>query len=472
MQAFEGSASASVNRQQYEAYARKLDARYPLCATCTYRVNQHLQECDKKALQYQRQTLLAPRDPDSITGKLNLASRLQKKRARQQRIEYVLFCLPELVLQSGLLLMAVMKRQLFLDPLQLRVFSLASMLLWLPARWEFVSLSSCVFVVCVVLLATQFCRIVANRRGVASVLMVLFVALSRVLLINQLVAVYQPSRENSSLSLTMAAMGLAVILRTGASGKKASKSTLRSHRQAPISKGPASHPAEGATRLTSQGFARYSDTQHRYHSFANVGEDHRSIQPYPIRPLPGQLVFEKAKLPSSSANKRTFIPSIKPTMLDAFDPIGLEPMFSSFSLDEKENIPTTSNIQRRTATKHERTRPEEPKMPSTRPAASLDWLHLLYNAVLSVGLLVVRWLVHGRVALEAVALAASFSLRGFLWSRLSLPQQMMLLSLAVLRLAFLAAQISEAPCAYLSLLNHSLFASSNLLVDSLLIALR
>ena len=470
LQAFEGTA-----RQQYEAYARKLDARYPLCATCAYRVGQQLHECEQRALHYQRQTLLVPRAPDAVTGKLALVARQQ----RQRRLDCALFCVPELAFQAWLMVLAVLQHRTALDPLRLRVFTLAlpALHVWLPARVAFCSARSCAFVPALGLFALQLHGIAARRRGAAALATPLFVLLSRVLLINQLVALYpgQPGPD-ARLALAMAAVGLALILRAGAGPRHGSRHRpgvargLGADRAGAPVPGPAPAPAAGP----GAGFARYSDTQHRYHSFANVRDQHRGILPYPTKPLPGQLDSVQARPGLRQVPQQARVPPLRATKLDAVDPVGLEPMFSSFSLDEKENAPDAGRPGRRSITT-----PGAPNadgaVPNAERARRLSGaasVYFAWNALLSGGLLGARWLVDGRVALEAVVLAASFSLRGFLWVRLSLGQQMVLLALAVVRLAVLAGLLSDVALLGPALTGHPLFVGGSLAIDALLLALR
>ena len=72
LQNFEVDLNENKDRHNYELYARKVESRYPLCATCAYRVSMQLNECQEKSLHYQRQTVIPKSSKPLSHDKLQL----------------------------------------------------------------------------------------------------------------------------------------------------------------------------------------------------------------------------------------------------------------------------------------------------------------------------------------------------------------------------------------------------------------
>jgi hypothetical protein len=503
LQAFEPStnASAANGRRQYELFAEKLDGRYPLCATCSYKVSMKLKACQDRALQHQRHTLLVPKlDTSGAAGRAKLAEEHNSRTNRLALLKSLLFFYPEILIQGALMAACLFKKEYFVDAMVLREWrleldtQLVQLRLWLPAVWSHCA-SPWYFahILFLGLFLVQFHGIALNGRGLHALIFQAFLLCTRIAVANSLVILYPETvRPSKVVSLALAAMGLAVTCAVGSQNGQSRR--VKAKRRLAASGGlsglkpalgtdftGANHPSLHARSLKLQplnapkdgGFSKYSDSRYRYHSFANMGVlEEKAIKPYSIKPLPGNMTVPERhfdlNVHNSADAKRAS--AMRPTILDANDSLGLEPMFSSFSLSDssheatsadKENVFTYTAqsaqsmqpsrrraVESDSAFKFERIASSSRKSslerkPIIRMGLGLVSWYLVTNLLVTVSLLACRCLVQGRTSLEAVVLAASFGLRGFFWSRLAIQSQIALIFVALARLALLAAQATE-----------------------------
>lgn len=175
---------------------------------------------------------------------------------------------------------------------------------WLPETQN-LTVSSFYFVICFAMFFIQFNGVAYNGRGFFELIPQFYLLASRVLLGNFL---YRTSScgIDLNLALTLTSISLAVIFKIGSrnslKGKKSQQFLKASNlifSKSPVrfpninSKGHNNNILIPATdkSVFKNGFASYSENQHKYHSFANQvppGDD-KPIMPWSDRPLPGKL---------------------------------------------------------------------------------------------------------------------------------------------------------------------------------------
>lgn len=453
--AFEG------NTKQYAEHAKRIEAKYPLCATCSYRVSQRLAQCQEEVLHYQRLHALSSSQGNDRKSKIKLAQQMQWQQKRRKLIKYTFF-VPEFLFQCVLIALIFKGPFSECDSRTLSLsFSLAEgkkISLWLPRAESLTSPSACFFGFSASLSLWQILGASWNGRGLSSVIIQILAFSLRALVANFLFN-HDASGLTRSMAAVFASAGLAIVVRTGTKNGQmraqvASKlETIHSHKSFEKPNSPSS-ALESSSLLSSLGsadspstggFARFATEEHKYHSFANQvsGE----VKPWPVRPKPGNFKVQPktpdfSSLASSGLNNSGV--RLRPSRLMVEDPLEVESLFSSFSLSDS---PTTNITTKRNG---KTPSPTEPAIKSPRPLNTIatteppvKFWFIFYNCVLSVALIACRGLVDTHNSLISVVLAATFGLRGFVWPRLSTLQQAAAMTLALLRLLHLALELNN-----------------------------
>lgn len=476
------------HHKQYELYAAKLESRYPLCATCSFRVAAQLKRCEEEAgLEERRKTASSG---GGWQNKLKLAQEMRKIQIFRRVIKGI-FYWPDFLFQLGLIVMSVFRMH---NDSQINCkysFNLWSekFKFWLP--FNEINFSSCFFVLSSVLFLLQFNGIAVNRRGILALIPQITLFALRGFIGNYL---FRNSVLNDQIDLnfilSIAAVGQAIIVKVGsknsiiplANRKVFSVNSVNysnfndsaNMNVAIFSKSPAQNRnSDPINSSKKKGFAAYSDRHHQYYSFANQGENQK-IMPWPEEPLPGKLnsalkdenrnfdmknFFNQA---NNTCNQDSNI-HFKPTRLACEDSLELEPMFSSFSLSD--DLP---KVTRRSKVIPPRETSKNSSFGSNKSEGSnelynrdfngdllkdsqqyrkmislfdAEMLKIAYNSLLTALLAVFRFSLQTQASLITIVLALTFGLRGFLWPRLQLKFQLIALICAVGRLLWLAAEL-------------------------------
>lgn len=470
LNAFEGTS------KQQALYAKRVEEKYPLCATCNYRVAQKLQQSQEQALHYQRQNALKSPTGADWRSKLKLAQNMRWLQM-QRKLLRASFFIPELLFQLYLIVKVISgsSQESLFPSFSIKLAQDQELYFWLPESGSF---SSLFFAFAFALLAWQVIGAGWNARGVSAVMTQVIAFAFRSVVANYL---FLPASSGVSkyTAAVLAAMGLALVFKTGSrngqfrSSKCSNLQVIRSQSldSPTITRSSlltaVDSPSSYTASPTPNGFAKYSGQEFQYHSFSNqVSGD---IKPYPIKPRPGHLKLDPPKpdftnLASAAASSSTGV-KMRPARLPLSDSLELEPMFSSFSLNDRENNKENQQVRSKI----------EPAVPSFKPETSTRTVekptfnyklvfHVAYNVAITATLLTCRFLVHGRLPLISVVLAAAFGLRGFVWSRLSMRLQVSLICLAIARLVLLTVELNSDSL--------TLPAAPLLVLDELLILLR
>lgn len=470
LNAFEGTIKQQAN------YAKRVEEKYPLCATCNYRVAQKLQQCHDQALHYQRQNALKSPMGADWRSKVKLAQNMRWLQM-QRKLLRATFLIPELLFQLYLIAQVIIgsANDSITPSFSIKLANDKELFFWFP---QYLSLSSSFFALAFVLLAWQVVGAGWNGRGVSSVLTQIVAFALRCVVANFLF-MSSSSGVSQYAAAVLAAMGLALIVKTGTrngqfrSRKANNLEVIRSQSlDSPLINRSSlltsvDSPSSFAASPTSNGFAKYSGQEFQYHSFGNqVAGD---IKPYPIKPRPGNLKLESPKpdftnLSSKSSNSNTGV-KMRPARLPLSESLELEPMFSSFSLNDRDNNKENQLTRAKAEPGIVAGKPSSIARAGQKQAFNFKFLlHIAYNVAITGTLLTCRLLVHGRLPLISVVLAAAFGLRGFVWSRMSMRLQISLICLALSRLVLLTVELNfESP---------SLPALPLLVLDVLLILLR
>ena len=492
------------NRRQYEDYAAKLDRRYPLCATCTYRVQVQLKKCDENAaLSERRHTAQSGED---WQNKLKLAQKMKWTHMKRRFVNGIFFW-PDFLFQLLLTLKCVMKSQTeehkFTSHIHVVEFDFNSdknMKIWLPNT---LSLPSFFFVFVFLLFSIQFHGIATRTGSFAlesfiNICPQVFLLISRSFIGNFLYRCDKSVLDFNSI-LTLTAVGLAIIFKTGSKNASINRNIFRRSEvnkfilnSQPQQQG-ASEPIDSALIFSTKtnrsnsrvfspflsdkkGFVAYSDNHHTFHSFANQVPENvpKPIMPWPDKPLPSKAFtnqnepfrkFNENLNNNFNVNNNNNNLMMRPTKLDVCDPLELEPMFSSFSLRDEptETKPvrtrrvnpvamSTGNSQNTqnagntnsmslTSTAFAVTNDNNPML-LFKKISNREILMIGYNCLLTTLLAICRIsLFKSSSSLVTIILALTFGLRGFIWPRLTLKIQLLTLIVAVGRLAWLGAEI-------------------------------
>lgn len=459
LQSFDTNSSALDHRKQYELYANKLESRYPLCATCSYRVSVQLKRCEEEAgLEERRHTALKGGD---WKNKLKLAEKMKWKQLKRKLVKGIFFW-PDFLFQLFLIIKCVLKDfKLVENEISYGVYG--DLKLWLPSK-NFNDFGAFYFVICSILFFIQFNGIALNRRSPFELVPQLFLLISRLFLGNFL---YQKQEETElNLVLTMAAVGLAVIFKTKSRNTFKTNCVTIKDQILPdemiFSKSPLKTKVTQRNYQSDKaGFAVYSGNHFRFHSFANqvAADVAKPIMPWAEKPLPGKLTeshlfnFNENLLSNRGNNNSNnsvndgSVYKMRPSKLISDDPLELEPMFSSFSLSDEPPKTTTrrsvirSNTNTINNTKNASIVPQTIIKPShPEPKISIG---VVYNCLLTLILVAFRVNLMEQPSLISIILALTFGLRGFIWPRLSLKVQLTTLTVAVTRLAWLGVELHE-----------------------------
>lgn len=464
LQSFDTNSSALDHRKQYEMYSNKLESRYPLCATCSYRVSVQLKRCEEEAgLEERRHTALSGGD---WQNKLKLAEKMKRNQFKRKVIKGIFFW-PDFLFQLFLTVKCVLKdfktiesgkSYLFYDHLKI----------WFPSK-AFDDFGNFYFVICSLLFFVQFNGISLNRRSPFELVPQLFLLISRLYLGNFL---YQKQPEiDLNLILTLAAVGLAVVFKTKSrNALKTNRITFKTQarpeeiifsKSSPFKENSSQRQERNYQSDKVVGFAAYSENHHRFHSFANqVAPDAaKPIMPWAEKPLPGKLTdarcfnFNENLLSNSNNNSKDY--KIRPTKLVSDDPLELEPMFSTFSLSDEPKVIRRSAIRSNPNNSNITNTKDVFMQPFTPPTQSFNQLKesiinsfpklsigIVYNSLLTLFLIAFRLTLMQQTSLISIILALTFGLRGFIWPRLSLKVQLVTLTMAVARLAWLGAELN------------------------------
>ena len=487
LQSFETSDGQSFlsdnHRKQYDLYARKLEQRYPLCATCTYRVSVQLKRCEDDAgLMERRRTASSGSD---WLYKLKLADKMKWNHARRRFIKEIFFW-PDFIFQLILIFKLIKKsfnKHNYLNDyfmIDIISFNDSDLKIWLPRNFDF---SSIFHVLSISFFLIQFNGIAINlnRRNPLEIIPQLFLSISRTFIGNFLFR-FERSPIDFNTTLTITTVGLAIIWKTG-SRNALTQISLRSKLRDDSGKGNtflssksdpfqqesllkysvtssvkscanSSHIFNRKMRSESEevdknGFASYSENHHKYHSFANIVPDgkSKSIMPWPEKPLPGRLCSpagfnfdENQVMKTCSKSVQQF--KMRPTKLGNIDdPLELEPMFNSFSLSDEPRNRRSSRIM----LSNEKEKELESSLKDNSVVKDSTTKFVSINTT-----------VFGmqQTSLIAVILALTFGLRGFVWPRVSLKFQLISLLGAIGRLIWLASILNgtfEAKFGYLAL---------------------
>ena len=524
LHSFEIPLMSTGYRKKYDDYAVKLEKRYPLCATCSFRVQVQLKKCeDEASLSERRQTAQSGED---WQNKLKLAQKMKWKHTRRKFIKGVFFW-PDFLFQLLLTFKCVMKAQIAEGGSELGKYAFKfvfieekDLKIWAPNTVNFPSFF---FGFLLILFSIQIYGIAFGKFSSISPLYKIspqiFLLISRCFIGNFL---YRCDRSVLDLSsvLTLSAVGLAIIFKTGSKNAFVSDgigfvrrglnneidTIIFSKNQPPQtqpkdvlnSKLSFSKATTRANALNDKkGFAAYSDNHHAFYSFANQVAENvtKPIMPWPDKPLPSKNFnnqsdpFRKFNENMSSFNNVGYNGNVgmKPTKLDVYDPLELEPMFSSFSLSdepvEKLKTPNSNPRRRVIAPTNNANATIKPVSTSNPFIASNtgkfklisfkidhDMLKIGYNSVLTAVLSLCRIsLLNSSSSLVTIILALTFGLRGFIWPRLSLKIQLLTLFVAVGRLAWLTAEINGKIPVFMS---RGLMGYLALSLDLILIILR
>lgn len=468
------------HRKQYEIYASKLESRYPLCATCTYRVSVQLKRCEEDAsLNERRQNALGGND---WTNKIKLAEKM-KWTQRLRRIIKGAFFWPDFLFQLYFISKIIVFRKNNFSHNYYNDFytilSFNNLSIWLPSTF---SLPASFHLLSSFLFSLQIIGIFSNHYNPLEAVPQIFLLIGRVFMGNFLFRFEDPLIDLNGI-LTLAAVGLAIIFKTGSRNSLISRrSSLANRRRnpsdiifsknAPDSVANNSLPASSlnsnrktrAIDIDKNGFAIYSENHHKFHSFANiVGENQQKpIMPWPDKPLPGKLhprqkssTFDENLLSNFNNSKAVHNFKMKPTKLNpGDDPLELEPMFSSFSLSDEPrnrrlpsvksssfNYNNTDNQSIVDATKKNNFQFSQPLklIPQNINVYNPAYLKQFGNALLTSILAICRIYLMKQIPLVSVILALTFGLRGFIWPRLPLKYQLITLTVALGRLTWLGA---------------------------------
>jgi hypothetical protein len=456
--------------KQYSMYSNKIESRYPLCATCSYRVSVQLKKCAEAAsLQERRQN--GSRIGGDWRNKLQLAQKMRWKHTKR-KIAKKMFFWPDFLFQVYLIAMCVFKRFDSCESSRTMTIFASSdwnLIFWLPDNNSLFKFSSFFFITCLVLFLIQFNGIALNRRGVSSLAPQMLLLILRAFIGNCLYRSEETRPIGLNLAVIFSSIGLALIYTIGSKNCEPNRTNFK---QIPsISDEFKTSPQEFNAEFTSpmndkknkpsnsNGFAAYSESQHRFHSFANQGE--KSVMPWPDKPLPGRLstppVFTFDENAFNRGNESSEFKGIKSTRLVSDDPFELEPMFSSFSLGDPvpnqrrskivQSTPLSPHISKRESiVKNDQSNLLSKPKQNTSSSVNVNYYNhivgLFYNCLLTSFLVVGRLILMSQTPLIAVILAGSFGLRGFLWPRLSFKFQLAALSISLSRLAWLAAELS------------------------------
>lgn len=499
---------SGLNRRQYEDYAAKLDKRYPLCATCTYRVQVQLKKCDEDAaLSERRHTAQSGED---WQNKLKLAQKMKWTHMKRKIIKGIFFW-PDFLFQLLLTLKCVMKSQTkehqftsHVNVIEFGFISDKNMKIWLPNT---LNLPSFFFVFVFLLFSIQFHGIATGTGSFAfesftKICPQLFLLISRCFIGNFLYRCDKSVLDLNSI-LTLTAVGLAIIFKTGSRNALINRNIFR---RSEVNKFISNSQSQGlnepidsalifstkTNRSNSRafspflsdkkGFAAYSDNHHTFHSFANQVPENvpKPIMPWPDKPLPSNAFtnqnepfrkFNENLNNNFNGNGNNSNVTMRPTKLDVCDPLELEPMFSSFSLRDEptETKPVRTRRVNTVSNKQSAVSVENTKsvgLASTASTASTstastatavtsvtptllfkkisnqEILRIGYNCLLTTLLAICRIsLLNSPSSLVTIILALTFGLRGFIWPRLTFKIQLFTLIVAVGRLAWLGAEI-------------------------------
>lgn len=457
-------------RKQYELYASKLENRYPLCATCTYRVSVQLKRCEDDA------SLIKRRGTASSGGdwvnKLKLAEKMKWSQTFRRFIKAFFFW-PDFLFQLSLVFKCILKTQTsFNDDHFYFIASVSDFKIWLPKTFEF---SSLFHVLTIVLFLFQFNGIALSRSNSLEIIPQLFLVASRIITGNFLFR-FDKNPVDLNVALTCAAVGLALVFRTGSRNAPIYRrlkqksiviydSLTDTHtnstndnlftRSNNIETLSARAPDRKSRVINAKnGFATYSQDHYKFHSFANMVGDEQSkpIMPWPEKPLPGRLNSPRLSptfnfdeninnFSNSASAAKSLSVKLRPTKLGSFeDPLELEPMFSSFSLSDE---PKRTNSTRTASEKAI----SEPRVNNNnsgvkkRIEMQID-PSVLGNILLTLVLVIIRVYLIRQTSLISVILAITFGLRGFVWPRLPLKAQLTSLAVALGRLIWLGAVLN------------------------------
>lgn len=449
LNAFEGTS------KQQASYAKRVEEKYPLCATCNYRVAQKLQQCQDQALHYQRQNALKSSTGADWRSKLKLAQNMRWLQM-QRKVLRSTFLVPELLFQLYLIAQVIIgpSDAAITPSFSIKLANDKELFFWFPQR---PSLSSSFFAITFVLLAWQVVGAGWNGRGASAVLTQIVAFALRSVVANFLF-MSSSSGVSQYTAAVLAAMGLALVVKTGTrNGQFRSRKTnnlevIRSQSlDSPLINRSSlltsvDSPSSFAACPTPNGFAKYSGQEFQYHSFGNqVTGD---IKPYPIKPRPGNLKLEPPKpdfaiLSTRSSNSTAGV-KMRPACLPFSDSLELEPMFSSFSLNDRDSNKENQALRTKVEPASSTVKPSTITRTEQKHAFNYKLiLHITYNVAITGTLLTCRLLVHGRLPLISVVLAAAFGLRGFVWSRLPMRLQISLICLAISRLVLLTVELNS-----------------------------
>lgn len=464
LSAFDGTS------KQYAEHVKRIEAKYPLCATCNYRVSQKLQQCQEEALHYQRQHAFSSGLGSDWRSKIRLAQQMKWKQLRRKLLR-VSFFLPELLFQSFLVASVFVgpvgdHHHPFSKKVSLLLADGKELSFWLPEVGTAFSFASWIPVIAAVLMLWQIVGAGCNGHGMSNVIVQAVAFALRMFVANFLFNSQSFGVSKVSAAI-FASAGLAIVVGTGGQNGRARaqrSKKLEIIRSRSLDRNVPSHelnfessslllnPATGSAASSAGGFARFAAEEHKYHSFANQvsGE----VKPWPVRPKPGNFKVQPkspdfVSLAAMNENASSGV-KMRPSRLVVEDPLEVEHMFSSFSLSDSPALgrqqPITSNSPRNPIVKASLMSNSKPLASVRQPSASsaIDKSRLwfaFYHSVLTLTLLACRAMVGSHLSSVAVVLAAAFGLRGFVWPRLSGVQQAATLSFALLRLLYLACEL-------------------------------
>ena len=463
LQSFDTNSSID-HRKQYELYANKLESRYPLCATCSYRVSMQLKKCEGEAgLEERRHTALSGGD---WKNKLKLAEKMKWKQFKRKIIKGIFFW-PDFLFQLFLTGKCVVKDTKFIET-EVNFNVTNDLKIWLPSKhFDF---GSFYFVICSCLFFIQFNGIALNRRSPFELIPQISLLILRLFIGNFLFKSQRSATFNElNMILAMTAIGLAIVFKTKSRNtliRYQNKKVTFTNRPDEIfySKSPTSNENQVNQTVNKNvsdknGFASYNQNYYKYHSFANQVSD-KPIMPWSEKPLPGKLTDARVfnyneNLLTNNNNNNNY--KMRPSKLVSDDPLELEPMFSSFSLSDEPKTIRRSAV--RTSVKFDK--PENKinaiksklfdvqKVENLSPFVSVPpelisnlSIGIIYNCLLTLIISTFRVVLMQQTSLISIILALTFGLRGFVWPRLSLKTQIATLTVAVARLAWLGAELN------------------------------
>ena len=109
---FSSNVNPKINHQlQYSLYSKKLESRYPLCATCSYRVSVHLKKCEDEAMIQERRGInVVSGSGGDWKNKIKLAQRMKWKQFKR-KIEKIFFFWPDFFFQLILTVTCILGSQ-------------------------------------------------------------------------------------------------------------------------------------------------------------------------------------------------------------------------------------------------------------------------------------------------------------------------------------------------------------------------